>query len=218
MSGHGRPWPAGFLLGRTRPAMLEAMLRGLPSPSVRPVVVLAVAVLAACRLAPAEAPPPDAAAAWPGDDPPLEPGDDPMPVAAASPEAPEAARTMAAPVRPRPPRTIFQDELRRATGPGPSYLLRQLGPEPFRYEGRFVGWEITQLYPDDPELCGQGCDLAVGDVVLGVNGHRLQTPQELSDVLAALPSWTQLRVQSLRGGQRRDVTYAIAPDPAQAPG
>ncbi|MCX4244583.1 hypothetical protein [Paraliomyxa miuraensis] len=160
--------------------------------------------LGACRLSPSEAPPPDASAPWPDQPPALEPLDEPG--AGPNPGAVEPV----APIRPRPPRTIFHDELQRATSPGPAYLLRQLGPEPFRHEGHFVGWEITRLFPDDPQLCSMDCDLAVGDVILGVNGHRLQTPQELSDALAALPDWTHLRVQSLRGGLRRDVTYAIA--------
>lgn len=177
--------------------------RFLP-PSVRRATTLAVLALGACHIAPAEAPPPDAGAAWPGQSPALEPLDDP----AASSKGPDDR----SPSRPRPPQTIFGDELQRATGPGPAYLLRQLGPEPFRHEGHFVGWEITQLFPDDPQLCAEGCDLVLGDVILGVNGKRLQTPQELSDALAALPKWTQLRVQSLRQGKRRDVTYVIVRD------
>lgn len=163
----------------------------------------------ACRLSPSEAAPVDASA-WPDDEAGLlgedEPGDEAGPV------------EVGPPLRPRPPRTVFRDELERATAPGPAYLLRELGPEPFRHQGRFVGWEITQLFPDDPGLCVPGvCDLALGDVILGVNGHRLETPQDLSDAFAALPAWTQLRVQSLREGQRREVTYTIVGDPAGAP-
>jgi hypothetical protein len=161
-----------------------------------------------CRLSPSEAAPVDASA-WPDDDAALlgddEPGAEPGP------------REVGPPTRPRPPRAIFRDELERATGSGPAYLLRELGPEPFRHQGRFVGWEITQLFPDDPGLCVPGvCDLALGDVILGVNAHRLETPQDLSDAFASLPAWTQLRVQSLRDGQRREVTYAILDDPAGA--
>lgn len=162
----------------------------------------------ACRTSPAEAPPVDASA-WPDDDAALLGEDDPGSDADLAEVGP--------PPRPRPPRAIFRDELERATAAGPAYLLRQLGPEPFRHQGRFVGWEITQLFPDDPGLCVPGrCDLALGDVILGVNGHRLDTPQDLSKAFDALPAWTQLRVQSLREGERREVTYAIIDDPAGA--
>jgi S1-C subfamily serine protease len=163
-----------------------------------------VVLIGACRLSPAEAPPP-AASAWPDGSTGLRD----------EPELPSPAEAQASAVlRPRPARAIFRDELERATRPGPAYLLRQLGPEPFRHQGHFIGWEITRLFPDDPELCAPGCDLMRGDVILGVNGHRLHTPQDLSAALEALPGWTQLRVQSLREGQRRDVTYTVIDDPA----
>ncbi len=164
-----------------------------------------VAVLfAGCRGTPTEAPAPDAASPFEPDvmiEPVMESPSDP---------------SMVEPVVPRPrtPGTIFRDEIERATRPGPSYLLRQLGPEPFRHEGHFVGWEITRLFPDDPSLCANPCDLAVGDVILGVNGHRMQTPQELSDVMEALPGWSTLAVQSLRNGKRRSVTYPIVDAPS----
>jgi hypothetical protein len=162
----------------------------------------------ACRMSPAEAPPVDASA-WPDDDAALLGEDEPASDADVAEVGP--------PLRTRPPRAIFRDELERATGAGPAYLLRQLGPEPFRHQGHFIGWEITQLFPDDPGLCVPGrCDLALGDVILGVNGHRLATPQDLSDALEALPRWTQLRVQSLREGKRRETTYTILDDPAGA--
>ncbi|MCH9681451.1 MAG: hypothetical protein K0V04_08465 [Deltaproteobacteria bacterium] len=160
--------------------------------------------LTACRGAPTEAPAPDASAAF-------EP-DVALGPALVSPDATDdegAIPTAAA--RARPPGSIFRDEVERATGPGPAYLLRQLGPEPYRHEGHFVGWEITQLFPDDPTLCSP-CDLAVGDVILGVNGSRLQTPQALSDAMLSVPKWTELAVQSLRNGRRRSVTYTIIDD------
>lgn len=185
------------------------MLGPMPSRHLR-VVLLAPGLLGlACRLSPSEAAPVDASA-WPDDEAAMLGEDEPPGDAAAGDE-------VGAPLRPRPPRAIFRDELSRATGPGPAYLLRELGPAPFRHHGRFIGWEITQVFPDDPGLCVPGvCDLALGDVILGVNGHRLETPQDLSDAFAALPTWTQLRVQSLREGQRREVTYTIIDDPAGA--
>jgi hypothetical protein len=112
----------------------------------------------------------------------------------------------------RPPRTIYRSEIARATDPGPAYLLRQLTPEPFRHHGVFVGWELTSLFPDDPHLCGVDCDVAVGDVILSVNGSRLETPQQLSDALERLPQANRLVVHSLRDGERREVTYRIVED------
>lgn len=109
---------------------------------------------------------------------------------------------------PRPPQTIFRSEIQRALAGGPAYLLRQLGPEPYRVEGRFIGWEITQLFPDDPSLCDP-CDLAVGDVILTVNGDRLETPQAFAAMVEKADKLRSLEVRSLRAEQRRIVKYEI---------
>jgi len=113
---------------------------------------------------------------------------------------------------PRPPQTIYRSELVRATSFGPAYLLREVAPEPFRHAGRFVGWEVTQFFPDDPALCSPGCDMQVGDVILSVNGSRLETPQQLSDEFEKIPERAELRVVSLRGETRRRITYKIIED------
>lgn len=116
------------------------------------------------------------------------------------------------PEEPRPPTSIYRSELVRATSFGPAYLLRELGPEPFRHRGTFMGWEITRVFPSDPGLCAPGCDLEVGDVVLSVNGSKLETPQQLSDALDAVADASKLEVVTLRGEKRRQVTYSIVED------
>lgn len=157
---------------------------------------------AACRPTASEAPQPDAAQWATADaDPPADDATSPTT------DDPDAERQRA-----RPPGTIFRSEIERATGPGPAYLLRQLGPEPMRHDGHFVGWTVTRLFPDDPSLCAPTCDLELGDVILGVNGNRLDTPQRLSDALKALPGWTKLEVHTLRDGQRRRRVYPIVDD------
>jgi hypothetical protein len=113
---------------------------------------------------------------------------------------------------PRPPQTIYRSELDRALARGPAYLMRELGPEPFRLHRKFVGWEVTRVFPDDPELCRSGCDLVVGDVILSVNGNRLETPEALSQLIETLPRLTQLEVASLREQRRRVVTYRLVED------
>lgn len=109
----------------------------------------------------------------------------------------------------RPPGTIFRSEIDRALARGPGYLLYELGPEPYRMSGRFVGWEITRVFPDEPGLCTDGCDLMVGDIILSVNGDRLETPQAFSNMIDALPRLEALTIKSIRDEQRRVVTYAL---------
>lgn len=112
-------------------------------------------------------------------------------------------------VRERPPGTIFRSEIDRALARGPGYLLYELGPEPFRLSGTFVGWEITRVFPDEPGLCEDGCDLRVGDIILSVNGDRLETPQALSNMIDALPRTDTLTIKSIRDEKRRVATYTL---------
>lgn len=113
----------------------------------------------------------------------------------------------------RPENTIFRSELGRATHGGkPAYLLAQLGPEPYRPGNRFIGWKITSVWPDDPDLCGVDCDLASGDIILSVNGNTLERPDQLSALMSDIAKVDSLRVKTLRDGKMRDRTYQIADD------
>lgn len=171
---------------------------------MRPALVLAsLLALPGCRRGAETTPPPA-----PADDHTMAGDGDTAPTApTAGPELP-----------PRPPGTIYRSEVERATGGGqPAYLLRQLGPEPFRPTGRFQGWVITRLFPDDPTLCA-GCDLRVGDVILSVNGNTLERPELLTSLLADLGELESLTVHRLRGGEAAKLTYVIAPDPQPAAG
>jgi type II secretory pathway component PulC len=165
----------------------------------RDLVLVLVATLASCSRAPRPTP---GAVETPS-----------APTDTASEAAPEPAQAPAEPSEPRPPRTIYRSELRRATGRGPGYLLEQLGPESYRPDGRFQGWRITRLFPDDPELCAARCDLSIGDIIITVNGNNLERPEQLSRLFEQLPGLTELRVRSVRDGIARKASYAIADDP-----
>ena len=116
---------------------------------------------------------------------------------------------------PRPEGAIYRSELVRATqGGAPSYLLAQLGPEPYRPQGRFEGWVITRVWPGDPQLCAPGCDLRRGDVILSVNGSKLQTPEELSNMLAHIDELESIEVTGMRDGAFFERSHPILPDPA----
>lgn len=117
---------------------------------------------------------------------------------------------------PRPPLTIFRAEIDRALRHGPGYLLGQLGPEPFRVGGHVVGWKITRVFPDAPELAAE-CDLQPGDVVLSVNGDPLATPTALSAMLERLPELDVLVVTRLRDAQREVIRYSLVENRNEAP-
>ncbi len=110
----------------------------------------------------------------------------------------------------RPPGILYRSELERATQKGSAaYLLGQLQPEPYRPQGRFEGWIITALWPGDPDLCAPGCDLQIGDVILGVNGSKLERPEDLAEAMSQIETVEQLEVRGLREGQYFERSYPI---------
>jgi S1-C subfamily serine protease len=123
-----------------------------------------------------------------------------------SPPAPEGP--------PRPTGAIFHGELVRATqGGSAAYLLSQLGPEAYRPQGRFEGWMITRVWPGDPQLCAPGCDLRAGDVILSVNGSKLETPEELSNLLARIDALESIDLTGIRDGEFFERSHPVLPDP-----
>ena len=118
----------------------------------------------------------------------------------------------------RPEGSIYRSELVRATQNGtPAYLLGQLAPEPYRPQGRFEGWVITRVWPGDPDLCQPGCDLYPGDVILSVNGSRLETPEALSAMLERLIEFESIDVSGIRNGEFFERSYPILSDPEPTP-
>ena len=146
-------------------------------------------------------------------------GDSPAPPEDPAAEGGAAGRAGPDPVRdealdpdppaPRPPGVVYRHEIERATARGPGYLMRQLAPEPLRERGVFRGWRIGARFPDEPGLCEDVCDLQVGDVIVAVNGVRVERPEHLTELLAALPKATELRVDRVRGGKGETRVYRI---------
>ncbi|WP_146157892.1 hypothetical protein [Enhygromyxa salina] len=115
---------------------------------------------------------------------------------------------------PRPEGAIFRSELLRATqGGSAAYLMAQIGPEAYRPQGRFEGWMITRVWPGDPDLCTPGCDLRPGDVILSVNGSKLETPEELSNLLAHIDQIESIELTGIRDGAFFERAHPILPDP-----
>ncbi|NVB41516.1 hypothetical protein G6O69_27000 [Pseudenhygromyxa sp. WMMC2535] len=126
--------------------------------------------------------------------------------------SPEGTSEVEAP--PRPEGVIYRSELHRATQDGsPAYLTGALSPEPYRPQGRFEGWVITRLWPQDPELCAPGCDLQPGDIILSVNGSTLQTPEDLSNLLARIDEIESVDVRGIREGEYYERSYPVVADP-----
>ena len=102
--------------------------------------------------------------------------------------------------------------IRATRGGNAPYLLGQLGPEAYAPQGQFEGWIITRVWPGDPELCAPGCDLRVGDIILSVNGSKLETPEQLTNLLADLDAIQSIELSGIRDGQFFERSHPILAD------
>lgn len=110
----------------------------------------------------------------------------------------------------RAPGTLFRSDLLRATGDKkPGYLMRQLAPKAFRPDGRFRGWVLDKVWPDDPQICGTGCDVMPGDIILSVNGRIIARPEQLSDLMDTIDTITRLEVKLIRNNELVELGYDI---------
>lgn len=102
--------------------------------------------------------------------------------------------------------TIARVELDAVLAGGFGRFLQRVATEPHLEDGRFVGFRLTELRTQ----LFEGVDLLEGDTLLSINGLPIERPEE------ALLAWNGLRVASeltveyLRAGERRQLRFAIA--------
>ena len=131
-----------------------------------------------------------------------------------TPERAQTAREAAAePVEPaRPPPTpvrngtIARAELDQVLAGGIGRFLQHVTTEPHLEEGRFVGFRLREL---DEQLFG-GVDLSVGDTLVSVNGSPIERPEQALSVWNGLRVASELTIEYLREGERRQVRFEIA--------
>src|SRR5262245_48803913 len=104
---------------------------------------------------------------------------------------PRAAVFTPAPAQPdegEGPPVIARDQLDAVLAAGLGRFLQGVETEPGLEDGRFAGFRLVSLYPDDPRLGGS--DHHAGDVLTRVNGHSIERPEQ------AMRGWDELRVAS----------------------
>ncbi len=95
-------------------------------------------------------------------------------------------------------------------------FLQRVQVEPSLQDGRFQGFRIVAL---QPENFWREIDLRTGDVVTAVNGKSVEQPATAFEVFESLRTVGELRVSLLRDGQARQITFPIvgAPEPKAPP-
>jgi S1-C subfamily serine protease len=122
----------------------------------------------------------------------------PSPVARAAPvEAPPA----------EPSGLIARAELALVLEGGLGRFLQGVETEPALDDGRFVGFRLISLYPDDPRF--RDLDLEPGDVIVRVNGESIERPEQAVAVWNSLRVASELWIEYLRGRERRELRFPI---------
>ena len=152
-------------------------------------ISLALALLlAACATAPPPAPLP------------AEPPPSPAAAPEAAPAPPATCTAFAAPGvlrRPVVARTVD-------AGMG-RWLAGGVTVDPDLRKGRFRGWIIRRLYPND--VCYREVDLRPGDVVLKINGKSLERPEEANDLFKSVATAPALVIEFVRDGAPMKLTF-----------
>jgi type II secretion system protein C len=132
-------------------------------------------------------------------------------LAACGAAAPPPTSTTPVAALPPPPVEVTEPVIQRVAldevlDAGLGAFLGRVRTEPSMDGNRFVGFRVVAL---QDQALFTNVDLLPGDVILSVNGHSIERPDD------AFTAWTGLRVASeitlavLRDGQRRDLRFPI---------
>ena len=111
-------------------------------------------------------------------------------------------RTPQLPSHPIIPRFVI--EAVQAEGPG--RLLQRVPVMPFRSQGKFIGYQIVDLFPGENL---QTNHVLPGDVVVRVNGRRVDRPEQFMRLFQDLHTWERVEIELLRGDIRKTVVFLI---------
>jgi type II secretory pathway component PulC len=120
-----------------------------------------------------------------------------------APESPSLPRPE--PAVPSSAEGISREDLDRALAAGPAALLAEVRTEPVFEQGRFVGFKIAAFVNEPPTVI----DLRVNDVILSVNGRKVERPEDYFEVFRALEKADELSFEVLRGGEKKTLRYPI---------
>jgi S1-C subfamily serine protease len=125
--------------------------------------------------------------------------------------APEAPVAEQAPPEPPPPPPVRGDidraDLLPILDAGLGRFLQGVEIAPHLEDGRFVGFRLVSLWPQDPRF--QGIDLGPGDVVVRVNGQPIERPEQAQQVWNSLRVASALLIEYLRDGEPHELRFAI---------
>jgi len=125
----------------------------------------------------------------------------------------ESAPAAAAPAKqPVPEGSLDRDGVVEIVDQGLGVFLQRVTVEPSLEDGRFQGFRVLGLAPQN--FWGD-VDVRVGDVIVAVNDRSVESPIEAYEVFESLRVAPELRVSLVREGEPRQLIFPIvgAPQP-----
>jgi type II secretory pathway component PulC len=104
-----------------------------------------------------------------------------------------------------PPGAILRADLQAVLAAGPAALLQKVVTEPVRKNGKFVGFRLAEFTQGAPAAI----DLRPGDIILLVNGRKIERPENYFQVFEELQVASELRFRLLRDNEVKTLLYPI---------
>lgn len=98
---------------------------------------------------------------------------------------------------------------------GPAHLLRSVPVKPVMDGRALLGYEVQAFFPNQPTF--QRVDIEPGDMIVAVNGTRIERPTHLFEVYEALRTAPRLQVDAIRGDTLRTLTWEIVDPKSEGP-
>ncbi|MCB9729617.1 MAG: hypothetical protein H6744_04930 [Deltaproteobacteria bacterium] len=111
---------------------------------------------------------------------------------------------------------IPKAEFDRTIARGPSWFIHRVAVRPVMLDGRFTGFQLLSLFPDQPELATRA--IRAGDIIQRVNDQPIGRPEEFMAVWESLAGADHLAIQFVRDGRVLRVTWLIQPEVAATAG
>ena len=102
-------------------------------------------------------------------------------------------------------RAVFKAIMAR----GPQQFIAGLKVKPHSVRGRFVGFKLVGHTPESP--VARSTNIRVGDVILSVNGHSLERPDQFMRAWETIQTAKSLEIRLLRAADRFRYRWTFLP-------